>query len=309
MAYGLTMDRFDSMRAFTKVVEMRGFAAAAREMGLSRSVVNKAVINLENELGTQLLVRSTRKVRPTETGLAFYDRCIQILGDLDEAVASVQELQDRPTGNLRMNAPMSFGTQHLAPVVADFMAENPDLHVELVLNDRFVDPIEEGFDLTLRIAEPEYPTSLISKQIVPARRVLCASPAYLESAGEPASPAELRDRRCLQYGYSGTLHQWRLDGPEGEQSWPINCVMYSNNGEILKAAAVRDQGIALLPTFIVGEELQSGALQTVLPDFQPSALVVSAIYPRHRHLSAKVRLFVALLEARFGGRPYWDLVS
>lgn len=303
------MDRFESMRAFVNVVDQNGFAAAARAMGLSRSAVNKAVINLENDLGTQLLVRSTRKVTATETGLAFYDRCRQILGDLNEAIASVRELQERPTGSLRMNAPMTFGTQHLAPLVAEFMAQYPDLHVELVLNDRFVDPIEEGFDLTLRIAEAEYPTSLISKQIVPARRVLCASPGYLDTAGEPTSPAELKDRRCLQYGYSGTLHYWRLAGPDGEQNWPINCVMYSNNGETLRAAAVRHQGIALLPTFIVGEELQTGALQTVLSRYAPPELVVAAIYPRHRHLSAKVRLIVDLLEERFGGRPYWDLVT
>lgn len=303
------MDRFESMRAFVNVVDHGGFAAAAREMGLSRSAVNKAVINLENDLGTQLLVRSTRKVTPTETGLAFYDRCRQILGDLDEAISSVKELQERPAGNLRMNAPMSFGTRHLAPVVADFMAQHPDLHVELVLNDRFVDPIEEGFDLTLRIAEPGYPTSLIEKQIVPARRVLCASPAYLEQSGEPGSPAELRHHRCLQYGYSGSMQQWRLAGPDGEQSWPINCVMWSNNGETLKSAALRNQGIALLPTFIVGEELQSGALRSVMPDYRPSDLVVSALYPRHRHLSAKVRLLVELVEERFGGRPYWDLVA
>ncbi|MEL6216424.1 MAG: LysR family transcriptional regulator, partial [Pseudomonadota bacterium] len=173
------MDRFASMRAFTKVVESNGFAAAARAMGLSRSVVNKAVINLENDLGTQLLRRSTRKVTPTETGLAFYDRCQRILEDLDEAVASVKELQERPTGTLRMNAPMSFGTTHLAPVVAEFMSAHEHVHVELVLSDRFIDPIEEGFDLTLRIAEPTYSTSLIEQQIVPARRVMCASPVYL----------------------------------------------------------------------------------------------------------------------------------
>ncbi len=303
------MDRFDSMRAFTRVVEANGFAAAARAMGLSRSVVNKAVINLENELGTQLLVRSTRKVSPTETGLAFYDRCIQILGDLDEAIASVKELQDRPTGSLRINAPMTFGTQHLGVVVADFMAMHPDVHIELILNDRFVDPIEEGFDLTLRIAEPAYPTSLIARDIVPARRVLCASPAYLQDAGEPVLPAALKEHRCLQYGYSGALTQWRLNGPDGEQAYTINCAMWSNNGDVLRIAAMRGQGIALLPTFIVGDALQAGTLRTILPDYTPTGLVVSAMYPRHRHLSAKVRLFVELLEQRFGGRPYWDLVD
>ncbi|MEM9531633.1 MAG: LysR substrate-binding domain-containing protein [Pseudomonadota bacterium] len=303
------MDRFESMRAFTRVVEKSGFAAAARDMGLSRSVVNKAVINLENQLGTQLLRRSTRKVTPTETGLAFYDRCIQILADLDEAISSVRELQEHPTGNLRINAPMSFGTRHLAPVVAEFMAEHPGVHVELMLNDRFVDPIEEGFDLTLRIAEPQHFTSLISTDIVPARRVLCASPRYLKQFGKPASPRELRQHRCLQYGYSGTVNQWRLTGPDGDSAYRINCLMWSNNGDVLKSAAVADQGIVLLPTFVVGEELQNGKLVSVLPDFAPREIILTALYPRHRHLSAKVRLFVELLEARFGGRPYWDLVQ
>lgn len=303
------MDQLQSMRAFTKVVEMNGFAAAAREMGLSRSVVNKSVINLENELGTQLLRRSTRKVTPTETGLAFYDRCVQILGDVDEAIASVTELQEHPTGNLRMNAPMTFGTQRLAPVVADFMAQHPDVHVEVVLNDRFIDPIEEGFDITLRISEPLYLTSLISKEIAPARRVLCASQGYLDAHGEPDHPRELRDHRCLQYGYSGSISQWRLVGPDGEQAYAINCAMWSNNGEVLKTAALEHQGLALLPTFIVGDELQEGRLRTVLTNYVPSQLTLSALYPRHRHLSAKVRLFVDLLEERFSGRPHWDLIE
>ncbi|MGD9339921.1 MAG: LysR family transcriptional regulator [Chromatiales bacterium] len=303
------MDQIQSMRAFVKVVEMNGFAAAARKMGLSRSVVNKSVISLEHELGTQLLRRSTRKVTPTETGLAFYDRCIQILSDLDEAIASVRELHEHPTGNLRLNAPMTFGTQHLGSVVADFMAAHPDLHVELVLNDRFVDPIEEGFDLTIRIAEPSHSSSLITKEIVPARRVLCASPTYIDEFGEPETPRDLKKHRCLQYGYSGTLTHWRLSGLEGEQSYAINCQMWCNNGEVLKSAAVRSQGIALLPTFIVGEALQNGTLRSILADYTPTDLVVSALYPRHRHLSAKVRLFVELLEERFGGRPYWDLVT
>lgn len=303
------MDTLQSMRTFTKVVEMNGFAAAARDMGLSRSVVNKSVINLENALGTQLLQRSTRKVTPTETGLAFYDRCIQILGDVDEAIASITDLQEHPTGNLRMNAPMTFGTKHLAPVVADFMARHPDIHVEVVLNDRFIDPIEEGYDITLRISEPVYLTSLICREIAPARRVLCASPDYLEKHGEPTDPNELKKHRCLQYGYSGTATQWKLSGPEGPQTYTIRCALWSNNGEVLKAAALKDQGIALLPTFIIGDELQDAALRTVLNDYSPSELTISAMYPRNRHLSAKVRLFIDLLEERFSARPHWDLIE
>ncbi|MEM1261454.1 MAG: LysR family transcriptional regulator [Pseudomonadota bacterium] len=303
------MDRFDSMRAFVQVVASGGFAAAAREMGLSRSAVNKAVINLENDLGTQLLRRSTRQVTATETGLAFYDRCLQILGDVDEAIAAVRELHEHPTGNLRINAPMSFGTLHLAPLIGEFMAAHPDVHVELVLGDRFVDPIEEGFDVTLRISEPVYSTSLITTEIVATRRVICASADYLRHAGEPADPRELKIHRCLQYGYSGSVNQWRLGGPNGEQAYTINCCLWSNNGEVLKAAALAGQGLALLPTFIVGDELQNGQLQSVLPNHAPSQLTLSAMYPRNRHLSAKIRLFVELMQQRFGDRPHWDLVQ
>jgi DNA-binding transcriptional LysR family regulator len=303
------MDKIEAMRAFTKVVEAGGFAAAARQLGLSRSVVNRAVIDLEGELRVQLLRRSTRQVTPTDLGLAFYDRCTQILADLDEAVSAIAELQDRPSGNLRINAPMSFGTMHLAPVVAEFMARHPDVHVELVLNDRVVDPIEEGFDVTLRIAEESPSTSLIGQQIVPARRVLCASPAYLKQAGEPARPTELREHRCLHYGYLSSGSQWRLLGPDGDRPYAIGCVMWSNNGEVLKHAALHDQGIALLPTFIVGDALQEGQLQTVLAEHTPPQVSVYALYPRHRHLSAKVRLFVEMVRQRFGDRPHWDLVQ
>jgi DNA-binding transcriptional LysR family regulator len=302
------MDKFESMRAYTRVVESGGFAAAARAMGLSRSVVNKAVINLENELDAQLLRRSTRQVTPTDTGLAFYDRCVRILGELDEALTAVKELQERPIGSLRVNAPMSFGTLHLSPLVAEFMGAHPDVHIELVLNDRFVDPIEEGFDVTIRIGEAGQSTSLIVREIAPSRRVLCASPAYLEEAGEPGRPTELRQHRCLHYGYHGSGSQWRLAGPDGERSYAINCVMWSNNGEVLKDAAVREQGIVLLPTFIVGAALQAGELQTVLAEYQPPPTVVHALYPRHRHLSAKVRMFVDLVKTRFGEQPHWDLV-
>lgn len=303
------MDKFEAIRAFTKVVEAGGFAAAGREMGLSRAVVNKYVINLENALGTQLLRRSTRQVTPTETGIAFYDRCTQIVSELDEAITAVTELQEKPTGNLRINAPMSFGTRHLSQIVADYMAGYPDVHVELVLNDRFVDPIEEGFDITVRVGEPQPLTSLISREIVPAKRVLCASPDYLRGYGEPAHPSELRRHRCLHYGYQDSGSHWRLRGPDGEHSVAIRCVMWSNNGEVLKDAAIKRQGLVLLPTFIVGEALQQGQLRTVLADYRPHDITLCALYPRHRHLSAKVRLFVDLLAERLGGRPYWDLVQ
>lgn len=303
------MDKFESMRAFTRVVEAGGFAAAAREMGLSRSVVNKAVIKLERELGTQLLRRSTRQVTPTDTGLAFYDRAREILSDLDDALAAVTSLQGKATGSLRVNAPMSFGTLHLSRVIADYMALYPDVHVELILNDRFIDPIEEGFDVTLRIGAPQATTSLVTRELVTVRRVLCASPEYLRRWGEPSTPAELTGHRCLHYGYLGSGSKWRLDGPSGEQSFAIQCVMSANNAEPLRDAAINHQGIALLPTFIAGEALQTGELRTILVDHPPTDITLSALYPRHRHLSTKVSMLIELLSERFSAQPYWDLVQ
>lgn len=303
------MNLLDGMRAFTRVVESGGFAAAARDLGLARSVVHKQVIKLEQALGTQLLRRSTRQVSPTETGQAFYLRCVPILADVDAAIAQVSELQDTPRGELRINAPMSFGASHLAPIVAAYMADYPDVHVELALNDRFVDPIEEGFDISIRISAPRALTSLVTREICPVRLVLCASSEYLAAAGEPASPQDLQRHRCLHYGYQESGARWLLTRAAKEISVAINCAMWSNNGDVLAQAALHHQGIALLPTFIVGAYLQNGQLRTVLTEHEPAPLQLTALYPRHRHLSTKVTRFIALLDSHLGRNPHWDLVA
>jgi DNA-binding transcriptional LysR family regulator len=301
------MDKFESIRAFTQVVVSGGFAAAARDMGLSRSAVNKLVIGLENQLGVQLLHRSTRVVTPTETGLAFYERCIEILASLEEAERSVTQLHGEPRGRLRVNAPMSFGTMHLAPALADFLVQYPDLQVQLTLNDRFIDPIEEGFDVTVRIAEPQQTASLIVHSLAPAQRVLCAAPTYLETHGTPSHPDELRHHSCLHYGQLAVENQWTLMGSDGEYTISVNGVLCSNNGEVLRDAAVRGLGITLLPRFLVGEELRRGTLQLVLPDYHPPELSIYVIYPVNRHLSTKIRLLVDFFQERFGHQPNWDL--
>jgi DNA-binding transcriptional LysR family regulator len=294
------MDKFDSIRAFTQVVNSGGFAAAAREMGLSRSAVNKLVIALENELGVQLLHRSTRVVTPTETGLAFYERCVEILASLDAAERSVTQLHEEPRGRLRVNAPMSFGTMHLAPALAEFLTHYPDLQVQLTLSDRFIDPIEEGFDVTLRIAEPQKNASLIVQPLAPVARILCAAPAYLEAHGTPRHPDELSHHSCLHYGQLAIANQWILIGPDGEQTISVTGALCSNNGEVLRDAAARGLGITLLPTFIVAQELQQGTLQIVLPDYHAPEISIAILYPINRHLSTKIRLLVDFLRERFG---------
>jgi DNA-binding transcriptional LysR family regulator len=296
------MDKFEQMRAFTQVVVSGGFAAAARQMGQSRSTVNKLVIALENDLGVQFLHRSTRVVTPTETGLAFYERCVEILSSLEEAERSVTQLHGEPKGRLRVNAPMTFGTMYLAGAIADFIAQYPDLQVELTLSDRFVDPIEEGFDVTIRIAEPQPTSSLLVQPLAPAGRVLCASPTYLEKHGTPTHPMELRSHSCLHYGQIAIEHRWTLKGVDGEYTAIVQGVLCSNNGEVLRDAAIRGLGIALLPRFIVEPALQQGLLQVVLPNYHPSELSIEVLYPINRHLSTKIRLLVDFLRERFGQR-------
>ncbi|MGJ3249341.1 MAG: LysR substrate-binding domain-containing protein [Elainellaceae cyanobacterium] len=293
------MDKFECMRAFTRVVETGGFAAAARELELSRSAVSKLVIQLENNLGAQLLHRTTRHVSPTETGLAFYERCVRILADLEEAERAISNLHEEPRGTLKINAPMSFGTLYLGSAVADFMTRYPDLQVQLTLDDRFVDPIEEGYDVVVRIAQPSEWASLIVCPIAPAPRILCASSSYLQKYGTPHHPEELRNHSCLHYGYLATRNHWILHGLDGEYRVPIRSMLCSNNGEVLRDAAMCGLGIALLPAFIVSHDLQEGRLQSVLPDYHPPEIVISVIYPVNRHLSAKVQLLTEFLQARF----------
>ncbi|XOV89080.1 MAG: LysR substrate-binding domain-containing protein [Pseudomonadota bacterium] len=302
------MNLIKALESYQAVVEQNGFAAAARQLGVSRALVNKQVQQLERHLGTQLLKRSTRVVTPTETGLAFYDRTRFLLAELDNTIADISSMQGAVRGNLRVNVPMSFGIMYMGKMISGFMEDYPDVHVELSLTDRFVDLIEEGFDVTLRIATLEHMTSVVSEPLGQTDLVLCASPRYLEQ--HPLrQPENLKSARCLHYGFQQTGQRWVLNGPEGEVSTRVNCVMWSNNGQVLKDVAINHQGVVLLPTFLVGGELQSGQLARVLPDYSASPLDIVAMYPRHRYLSDKVRVFVDYLKRQFGPRPIWSLVD
>lgn len=292
------MDKFESIRAFRQVVESGGFAAAAREMEMSRSAVNKLVINLENKLGVQLLHRSTRKVTPSASGLAFYERCVQILTDLQEAELAVSQHQAEPRGPFKINAPMTFGVASVATVVADFMVQYPDLQVQLTLEDRLIDPIAEGYDAVVRIATPTETASLISYPISTVERLLCATPSYLKKYGVPQHPDELKKIPCLHYGYLSTGNSWRLRDESGnDYDVVVNSILCANNGEVLRDAALKGLGIALLPRFIIADQLASGELQTVLTANQPADLTICVVYPVNRHLSTKIRLFTEFLES------------
>ena len=298
------MDKLNSLRAFVKVVELGSFSEAGRQLRLSRSAISKYVGELEQSLGVQLLNRTTRHASPNETCQAYFERALAVLADLDAADQAVAQVQATPRGLLRVNAPMSFGTLQLGPAIADFMAEYPELQIQLMLSDDQVDAMQGGFDVTLRIADLES-SSLIARKIVAIDRVICASPEYLVRHGEPNTPAELRQHALLTYGFLLTGNQWKLTGADGDHWIQPSWTLCANNAEVLCDAAVKGRGIALLPIFIAGRALRDGRLQAFLADYQTPPLTLYAIYPPTRHLAVKVRLFIDFLVARFAAQKDW----
>jgi DNA-binding transcriptional LysR family regulator len=293
------LDKLASLRAFVKVVELGSFSEAGRQLRLSRSAISKYVGELEQSLGVQLLNRTTRHASPNENGQAYFERALSILSDLDAADQAVAHLQSTPQGLLRINAPMSFGTLQLGPALADFMGLYPALQIQLVLDDDQVDPVQGGFDVTLRIADLG-DSSLIARKIMPIDRVICASPDYLAQHGTPDHPDALRDHKLLTYGFLLTGNQWKLIGADGDHwiqpSWSL-CV---NNAEVLRDAAIAGRGVAVLPRFIAAHALYDGRLVAIMDAFKAPPLTLHALYPPTRHLSVKVRLFIDFLVARFG---------
>ena len=302
------MDRFDSMRVFAKVVENSSFAGAAARLDISASMVTLHVKELEERLGVRLLNRTTRKVSLTETGRAYYERCKRLLADLEETEQAVSDMHAAPRGELRVNATPTFGILQLAPAMADFTTRFPAISVELILSERMVDLVEEGFDVAVRVGELPN-SSLIARQLAPCRMVVCGAPSYFEKHGKPRTPDDLTAHNCLtvagtEKSYYRAWHLMAADGTALNISPMGN--LRTNSGAVLIVAAIAGHGLAYLPTYLVGDALQSGRLATVLDDYMAPPPPLRALYPHNRYLSAKVRAFVDFLAARFGQEPPWD---
>jgi len=293
------------MQIFVEVTRAAGFSAAATRLGLSRAQVSKSVMQLEQHLGTRLFNRTTRRISLTDVGNAYLERCIDILQEIEETEAVAAAQTREPRGRLTMSAPTSFGILHLQQALPAYLRQHPQVQVSLNLADRFIDVVDEGFDLVIRIAELEDST-LIARRLAPCQRLLCAAPAYLEQHGIPQVPQDLALHHCLVYSNELKPDSWRLQGPGGIESVRVNGPVCADNGDILRASAVAGLGITLLPTFIVGADLQAGRLQQVLADYRPPTISIYAVYPSRRYLSARVRSFVDFLAAYFGERPEWD---
>ncbi|PTX57796.1 LysR family transcriptional regulator [Litoreibacter ponti] len=293
------MDRLTEMEAFATVVDQGGFTDAARKMGISKSAVSKHVSSLESRLGARLLNRTTRRVSPTEIGLAYYDRARRVLNDAGEADALVSSMQSAPSGLLRISVATDFGVNHMSPILGDFLVDYPDITVNMVLNNRFVELISEGFDLAIRIGEME-DSSLRARKLTETSKRLIASPEYFKQFGRPEKIDDLNEHKLLHYSNQSAGNVWKLTAPSGEkrqvrtQGW-----LTVNDGQSLLNAAVSGLGIAYLPSFLYAEALQQGLVEEAMPDLPRETQGIYAVYPPGRYTQPKVRTFIDFLVEAF----------
>lgn len=299
------MDRIDAMRAFVTVVNEGTFTLAADRLDLSPQLVSKYVSQLEQHLGTRLLNRTTRRLHLTEAGTRYHLRAQQVLNDIEELESQVGDLHTEARGLLRISAPVSFAIRHMAPLLSDFQKAHPAVSIDLQLNDRKVDILEEGFDIALRIGHLKS-SSLVARKIAPVRLIMCASPDYLQERGTPQKPEDLKNHDYLRYSYMDPdaipeVHKWLMQDGKSSAGG-----MISNNGDVLVEAAIAGAGITLQPSFISGSAIRAGHLKIILPDYEPEPMGLYAVYAHRQLLASKVRSFVDFMDGYFGNPPYWD---
>lgn len=292
------MDKFLEMKTFVAVVDAGSFVKASEAQGLSKPAVSRYIGDLEARLGVRLLQRTTRRLSLTDEGQIFYDRCRQVLMGVEEAESEIASRSSEASGHVRINAPLTFGILHLAPLWGEFRSLHPKVTLDITLSDRVVDLVEEGFDLAVRIAAlPD--SALISRRIAGTRMVLCASPRYLARQGTPRHPSELTDHAVIAYNQLSSGDEWHFDGPGGKVSVRTHPCITTNNGDTCRAAALHDQGIVLQPSFLVHEDLARGALVELMPQFRSIDIGIYTVYPTRRHVPPKVSLLVDFLAQAF----------
>jgi DNA-binding transcriptional LysR family regulator len=300
------MENLADIAVFVRVVERGSFTLAADDLGFSRAVVSKYLSRLEERLGARLLNRTTRRLSLTEAGAALFEASRGALERIEDAEQAVARLQAAPRGRLRISAPMSFGILHLGPALADFAQSYPEVTLDVRLDDRFVNLVEEQVDVAVRIGTLT-DSALVARKLAPVRSVACASPAYLAEHGEPETPQDLAAHDCLLYSYLSSANVWRFVDPDGNDN-PVAVTgsLRINNGIVLAEAAVAGRGIVMGPTFYVGPLIREGKLRPVLPRYKLPELGLHAVYPQRGYVAPKVRVFVDFLAQRFGRKPEWD---
>lgn len=314
------MKIFSAIPVFVAVVECGSFSQAGEKLGTSKSAVSKRINQLEGKLGVRLLHRTTRRLSLTEAGERYYDYARNALMIASEGEDAITQLQGKPQGTLRINAPMAFGRLHIAPLITEFLSEYPDIKINMAMDDKVVDMVEGSFDIAIRIGElPD--SSLIARRLAPCHSVLCASPEYIAKFGEPKTPTDLVNHNCLFYSYFQAGVEWAFKGSEGAGEGEVESEVESvvkvqpqgnyqvNNSEALHEALLAGLGICQMPTFIVGSALASGKLVPLLSGYALPQHAIYAVFSERKHLPAKVRVFLDFITARFGEEePYWDVV-
>jgi DNA-binding transcriptional LysR family regulator len=304
----MAIDIVIGMRVFTAVVDAGSFVGAADKLDQSRAMTTRYMAQLEAHLGARLLNRTTRRLSLTEAGNDFYQRATQVLAMIKEAETSLAQEAAVPRGTLRVASSQSFGARHLGGAITEYLQKYSEVQVDITLNDRAVDLVEEGFDLAIRIATQIDP-GLIARKLTPARMVICASPAYLQKQGVPKTPEDLAEHNCLSYAYWSTQNEWLLKRKNIQRKVQVSGNLRGNNGDILSIAAAEGLGVVLQPSFLVYEALRNKKLVHVLPEWELPELTIFAAYPNRKFLPSKVRSFIDFLAARFGPEPYWDADS
>jgi len=296
------MDRLDAMEMFVRIVETGSFSSVARELGTTQPTISKQLTALESHLKTRLLNRSTRKLSLTESGQAYYERCKRIIDDVREAESTLGRLQGSISGHLHIDTSIAMGQMFLTPLVLKFQRQYPELSVELTLNDRFIDIVEEGVDVAIRIGRLGE-SNVVARKIGATRRVTIATPDYLKQHGRPRHPEDLTHHNCLLYSYLSTGNEWMFQGPEGEIRVRVSGNFKSNNGHALREALLAGRGIAVSPDWLAHDGLRDGTTEAILTEFAPTPMDINAVFPSNRMLSAKVRAFVDFLQQEFRAIP------
>lgn len=300
------MDRLRAIEVFVTIVDQGSFAAAADELGMSRNMASRHLADLEAYLGARLLTRTTRSHSLTSTGAVYLERARQVLAQLDEAdrVAGLHTLT--PQGRLALSAPLSFGVHHVAPYLGQYTSTNPNVTVDMSLNDRTVDLVEEGFDVAIRITGKMADSSLIARRIADTRIILCASPGYIASHGSPDTPAALSDHRCLGYTFGHEGNVWSLRDADGKvEQVRISPAVLANSGDAIEELAIAGEGLALQPDFIANRDIASGRLVRVLPDWSGEVLGIYALCPGRLYEPLKVRSFIDWIAELYRPEPPW----
>lgn len=299
------MRNVSDMEVFVRAVLRGSLSAAGRELNLTPAAVSYRVAKLEDSLGTRLLHRTTRRLQLTEDGAEYFRNAEHIVAEMEKAEAAISRRNEVPQGTLKVTAPASFGRQHIAPIMPKFLRRYPDVRLNLVMTDEMIDLLGEGVDLAIRISELK-DSGFIARKLAPDHRVVCASPDYIERYGEPRQPSDLADHNCIVLSQQP---YWMFEGPNGPERVKVAGNFQTNNGEVIREAAIAGVGIALKATWDVAGAIKAGRLRVLLNDYPISSKTsIWALYPSRRNVPAKVTAYISFLKEHFSSQPYWDLL-